>query len=411
MKKSHVIVALALAVGLLACMAQPARAQAAPKDVAEYNAYVGALGQTDPNAKISALEGFLIQYPNTVAKEDALLVLLGTYIQTQNQAKAIESANRIVQVNPNNLQGLIVLVSTKRGAAEANQNPQQNLTEARQLSERGLQAIPTAKLREGQSQEEFEKLKAQAEAIFNGAIGLAAMQTKDYAAAQKHLRAAVEANPNEVKDVYALATAYLSSNPPDDVNGLWFTARAANLVAGTPAEKQISDFGRKRYRHYHGSEEGWPELLAQTKGTPLPPPGFTIKAAPTPAEMAQQMVQSKSVREMNFAEFEFILGVGGTPAEKVWTELQGKPLRFQGKVIGASRTTLRLAATQDAIDENRADVELTMAAALPVRLVPKAGADIAVEGEPTGYDPKPFVMKMQNGTLLQTGGASRPRGR
>ncbi|MGH9651808.1 MAG: hypothetical protein ACRD3I_15250, partial [Terriglobales bacterium] len=207
------------------------------------------------------------------------------------------------------------------------------------------------------------------------------------------------------------ATAYLSSTPPDDVNGLWFIARAANLVAGSPAEKQISDFGRKRYRHYHGSEEGWPELLAQSKSTALPPAGFTIKPAPTPGEMAQEMVESKSVREMNFAEFEFILGVGGAPAEKVWTEIQGKPLRFQGKVIGATRTRLLLAATQDAIDENRADVELTMAAAIPIRLVPKVGADIAVEGEPTAYDAKPFVMKMQNGALLQTGGGARPRNR
>jgi tetratricopeptide (TPR) repeat protein len=410
MKKSYVIVALALAVGLLACMPELARAQSI-KDPAEYNAYVGALNQQDPRARISALEGFLIQYPNTVAKEDALLGLLGAYFQTQNQAKAIETSNRILQVNPDSLRGLVVLVSTKRAAAQANQNPQQNLAEAKQLAERGLQAITTAKPREGEPPADFETLKTQAGIIFHGAIGLAAMQDKQYDVAQKNLRAAVEANPNDVNDVYALATAYLSSVPADDVNGLWFTARAANLVAGTPAEKQISDFGRKRYRHYHGSEEGWPELLAQTKGTPLPPSGFTIKPAPTPAEMAQQMVDSKAVREMNFAEFEFILGVGGAPAEKVWTELQGKPLRFQGKVIGASRTTVRLAATQDAIDENRADVELTMAAALPVRLVPKAGADIAVEGEPTAYDAKPFVMKMQNGTLLQTGGASRPRGR
>ena len=42
------------------------------KDPAEYNAYVGAVQQTDPAAKISGLEAFLTQYPNSVMKNQAL---------------------------------------------------------------------------------------------------------------------------------------------------------------------------------------------------------------------------------------------------------------------------------------------------------------------------------------------------
>ena len=38
------------------------------KDPAEYNAYMGAIGQKDVNAKISGLEAFLVQYPNSVVK-------------------------------------------------------------------------------------------------------------------------------------------------------------------------------------------------------------------------------------------------------------------------------------------------------------------------------------------------------
>jgi len=75
---------------------QPQPAQASPsqpqqkkeiKDPAEYNAYVGAVQQTDPAAKISGLEAFLTQYPNSVMKEDALELLMGTYQQAGNQAK------------------------------------------------------------------------------------------------------------------------------------------------------------------------------------------------------------------------------------------------------------------------------------------------------------------------------------
>src|ERR1700720_4701787 len=56
------------------------------KDPAEYNAYVGAIQQKDPAAKISGLEAFLAQYPNSVMKTQALEILMGTYQQTGNQA-------------------------------------------------------------------------------------------------------------------------------------------------------------------------------------------------------------------------------------------------------------------------------------------------------------------------------------
>ena len=45
------------------------------KDPAEYNAYLGAYQQKDPNAKVSALEAFLTQYPNSVMKTTALELL------------------------------------------------------------------------------------------------------------------------------------------------------------------------------------------------------------------------------------------------------------------------------------------------------------------------------------------------
>src|SRR3989442_10186011 len=57
------------------------------KDAAEYNAYVGAIQQQDANAKTSALEAFLTQYPNSVMKTNALELLMGTYQQPNKQAE------------------------------------------------------------------------------------------------------------------------------------------------------------------------------------------------------------------------------------------------------------------------------------------------------------------------------------
>src|SRR6202048_3471730 len=73
------------------------------KDPAEYNAYVGAVQQTDPAAKVSGLEAFLTQYPNSVMKEDALELLMGAYKQTNNQPKMIDTAGKVLQATPCNI--------------------------------------------------------------------------------------------------------------------------------------------------------------------------------------------------------------------------------------------------------------------------------------------------------------------
>src|SRR3989440_5804980 len=175
---------------------QPGTAQQQPavpqqkkeiKDPAEYNAYVGAVQQSDAAAKISGLEAFLSQYPNSVMKEDALEVLMGAYQQTNNAAKMNDAAQRLLQANPNNLRALALLAYTKRAAAEANQNPQQNLAEGAKYAERGLQPMQTVPKPEGMSDADFDKLKKQTSAIFNGVDGIAALQAKDYAKAQQHL--------------------------------------------------------------------------------------------------------------------------------------------------------------------------------------------------------------------------------
>ena len=88
------------------------------KDPAEYNAYMGAFGQQDPSAKVSGFEAFVTQYPNSVMKEEALEQLMGAYQQTNNVPKMVETAQKVAQIDPNNLKALVLLVVGKREAEE-----------------------------------------------------------------------------------------------------------------------------------------------------------------------------------------------------------------------------------------------------------------------------------------------------
>ncbi len=390
--------------------AAPAQTQpAAPqqkkeiKDPAEYNAYVGAVQQKDATAKISGLEAFLAQYPNSVMKEDALELLMVSYQQTNNQAKMLDAAQRILQVNPNNLRALALLSYIKRAQAEAGQDAQNNLTQGAQFADRGLQALQTAPKPDGTSDADFTKMKTQMSAIFNGTSGMAALQGKNYPVAQQRLRAAVEADPNDLRNVYPLALADLTGTPPNQVEGLFFIARAANLAAGSPGQAQIESYGKNQYTKYHGSDQGWTDVMAAAKANPLPAAGFTITqyVPPTPAQQAADLVKTKAPKDMSFAEWELVLSAGApADAEKVWSAIKGVALQMEGIVIKAAPTELQMAASQDDIDQKRADIVVTMGGTIPAKLMPQEASTLDFEGTPVSYTPSPFVMTMEKGALL-----------
>jgi hypothetical protein len=327
-----------------------------------------------------------------------------------------DTAQRLLQLNPNNVRALALLAYSERIRAQANDNPQQNLPLAEQHGQKGAAALQNFAKPEGMSDADYANLKKQMDGIFNAAIGVAALQKKDFPTATKSLRVAVEATPTDFSIVYPLALAYLQSTPPDVVNGSWFAARAAS-IAPAQMQPQIEKYGKSQYTKYHGSDQGWTDVLAQAKAstTGLPPDGFTITqyVPPTPAEQAADLVKTKKVEEMSFAEWELVLSEGKPEdVEKVWSVLKGKPLQIAAQVINiASPTNLKLAGSSDDIDAKRADIDLTMTAAIPARLMPKEGADFQFEGTPVSYEPKPFVMTMKDGAILTAkapAGAKKP---
>ncbi len=410
MKKPLVILALALAAAASAqesAQQQPTQpgtpaqqGQQQKKEIknpAEYNAYITALNQQQPEMKASALETFLQQYPNSVMKVDALELLMATYQQIGNQAKVEDAAQKLLQADPNNLRALALLAYLRRAAAEAGQNPQQNAQEARQYAERGLQALPTATKAEGMSDADFQKLKEQTSAIFNGSAGFGALQGKDYKAAQQYLTASVQQDPNNLRNVYPLSVAYLEDTPVNPL-GLWYVARAAALSQNNP---QIVQYGRFKYIKYHGSEDGWQQVLQTAAQGPTPPAGFTVSPAPSPAEQAAALAKSKDPKQMDIAEWTLILTEAPPEVrDQVWNQIKGTKVPFAARVVDANRTTLNLAATADAIQANKADVQVTMAGPLTAAQTPKTGSDVQIVATVDSYDPNPFMLKMTDGQFI-----------
>jgi tetratricopeptide (TPR) repeat protein len=416
MKKSLVTLLLVLAIGALVQQAaaqatgQSASAQKQIKDPAEYNAYVNAIQQTTPAAKAQALEAFAQTYPNSVMKEDGLEQLMAAYQQAGDAPKTIDTANRILQVNPNNLRALALLSAYNRqiamqGGPQASQSAQQ----AEQYGLKGLQALQNMQKPEGMSNDDFVKLHNNFTAIFDGAVAFAALQKKDYATSQKDFREAVgdEGQPDLV-DVYQLATADLEAKPMNP-EGFWFIIKASQLAQG-PGQQQILEYGRKKYIRYHGKEDGWTDLVNQAKGSSsiMPPAGFTVAAAPpppSPAEQAADLVKSKDPKQMSFAEWELVLSSGNQQAaDTVWNAIKDKAVKLGANVISATASKITLAGSDDDIEAKKADIELTMEKPLPAKLVPAVGTLMNFQGTVSSYTPNPFMMTMTDGVLLDKNG-------
>ncbi len=404
--------------------AQPGAAQAAPatpapaaqaqapviKDPAEYNAYVGAIKQADPAAQISGLEAFLTQYPNSIMKTAALQTLMQDYQQTNNTAKTVETAQKLLTADPGNERALFLLAYIDRLKAQSGDpNAQQELADAKKYGQMGLEGLPKFTKPEGTSDADFEKMKEQMGGVFNAAIGLSDLQSKDYPAARKDLRAAVDSSPDFQKDfsvVYPLALAYAGPTPPDPnlppdpINAIWFTARSSALAPNPQYQTQIEKYAKNLYIKYHGGDDGWNDVLAQAKASPMPPTGFTIKPAPSPAEQAHNMVVATPPEKMDFAQWEFILSNGSqADQDTVWNAIKGKAVQLNGTVIKATPTEFQIAGSLDDIDAKKADITLTFEAPIPARLIPKEGASLDFQGEPASYTPNPFIMTMEKGML------------
>ena len=255
---------------------------------------------------------------------------------------------------------------------------------------------------------------------FQRRAGFAALQNKDYEHAQQFLRAAVEAEPNDIQNVYPLAMAYLTPKPPDSLNGLFFIARAVNM-ATSPGKEQIQTYGQKVYKNYHGSTDGWTDLLACAKANPLPTadcPKITQYIPPTPAEQAHDLVKDKTsdqIKQLSFGEWELVLSAGSQEdQDKVWNVIKGVPLQMEGTVLTASTpeatpptpplSVLTIAASEDDIEKKQADITITMTGVIPARTMPKEGATLDFEGTPVSYVPAPFMMTMEKGVLLKKAG-------
>ena len=430
-------------------VAAPAAAPAAdpcavpPMAAAEYAVYTNANTQTDPKAKAGALEQYLTQFPQSAMKVFTLETLMALYGNPpiSDAAKTLDAADRLLQVAPNDLTALAVEAGIRKGQADPITDAtakQAGYDSAASYAQKGLaatkpQCTPDA---------DFNKLKANYYPTFYSIVGYAAFSKKDTATAidayKKELAFvpldATKAVGQPLQDTFYLGEAYRFATPPDYLNCAFYESRA---IAYAPANFQaiMAPTAKYCYHKYHGPNDDQYAQLGTIAAANLNPPadlGTTIKPAPTPADIATQVIATTpDLGTLAPGDKEFILQYG-TPdqAAKVWGIVKGKSFQFDNVlVIASTPTQVQVAISDDAVQGKTADFtfNLTPPENIPelkvgatavqkaaynkkVAAAKKLADDIAAATQPgknvtlTGmYDsftPSPIMITMKDGVVV-----------
>jgi tetratricopeptide (TPR) repeat protein len=374
---------------------------------AEYAAYTNATSQTTPAAKAAAFESYLTTYPQSAVKADTLLQLMNLYYSLKQPDKAIDAADRLLQVDPNSLRGLAFEVFLHKQAGDAATDPaakQAAFDLASSFAQKGLAATKPKDMTDA----DFKTLQTGLTPTFYSAIATAALNKKDYPTAITNFKLELHAVPVDqttkpgplLQDTYSLGVAYWQSTPPDYVNCTWYTSRAA-AFAPDPYKTEFLKVANYCYKKYHGGADGYEAVTAAVPTSLDPPSTFTIKPAPSPADIVAQVIATTpDLSTLAIGDKEFILANGKPEdAAKVWDTVKGKTIEIpEVIVVSVSDTALTASVSDDAVQSKTADFTFNLKE--PLKSPPAVGDKVTLTGTYASFTPSPIMITMSDAELV-----------
>ena len=235
MKRMILAGVLVMAVGASGLMAkkdkknkdqeQPAQAQSQPagphpKSKAELEAVQALISaQGNPDATIAAAENLVTKFADTDYKDTALFMEAQAYRQKGDRDKAVIYGERTLATNPKNYQASLMLAElTVQGTRETDLDKADKLAKADKYANDSITAINEATKPNPQiTDEQWGDLKKDMIAQAHDALGMSALNRKDYNAAIDQFKQAIDGAAH-VEPAYEvrLASAYYQAGKNDE---------------------------------------------------------------------------------------------------------------------------------------------------------------------------------------------------
>jgi tetratricopeptide (TPR) repeat protein len=398
----HLLMAVA-AVGLLTptwvtAQDQPAAAAAKEpqyKDPAEFTLYDSILKDTTPKTKLEKLQEWQTKYPATEFVKQRQQLFLNTYVALNQPKEAVAAAKVILADNPKDFQSLYYTMYFTRALAGNNPTPDV-LDQGEKAAAAIVANIDTPP--PNVTADQWKGARPGVEMLGHSTLGWIAMQRKSWDAAEGEFQKTLALDPNSAETEYFMGTAIASEkNPQKMPAALFYFARAATHEgpeALAPAgRQQVLDYVKKAYKGFHGSDEGFNDLVALAKAQPAPPADYHIRTAKEIAEEAQKKEDADAASHPELTMWKNLKtqltgAEGATYFESSFKGAQVPTLK--GKVVKLvpelKPKTLMLALE----DGTTADATLKFEMALAGKV--DVGTELTFEGVPESYTASPFMV-------------------
>ena len=366
------------------------------KDRAEYDLFDAINKDTNPKTKLEKLQQWVKQYPQTDYTVERRTLLLSTYFQNGMAKEAVDIAKQVLADDPSNFSALFITVSFTQ--ALGGQNPPPDVLDQGEKASKALLGT-LDKIPPNFTEEQWRNQKPQVEALAHSTLGWIALQRKAWPEAEAELQKALQLNPNDGQVDYYMGTAIASQKDVAKMPAaLFYFARAATYEgpgALNPGSRQpVMGYVQRAYKGYHGSDEGFNNLLAAAKSSALPPPeGIHIKTATEIAEEQQKKAEEEAAKNPQLTLWKNLKAelTGPDGANYFNTSMKDAQVpTLKGKVVKLEpemKPKTVIMALEDGVTP---DATLKFEMALPGKVDP--GTELSFEGVPHSYTAAPFMV-------------------
>jgi tetratricopeptide (TPR) repeat protein len=368
------------------------------KDRAEYDLFDSITKDTNPKTRLEKLQQWEKQYPMTEWNKERRTLFLTTYAANNDGKNTTDVAKQILAEDPNDFTASYYIMLFTQPLYGQSQTPA-ILDDGEKAAKTILANIEMPPPNVAAAQ--WATLRPAVEVMAHKNLGFIAMQRKNWDEAEAELQKSLTMTPNDATLDYQLGTVIASEKKLDKLPAaMFYFARAATYQgqgALTPeGQKAAMTYVQKQYKNFHGSDEGFNDLVAAAKANPTPPAGFTIKNANELAQASaadEEKYNSTHPSEVLWKNLKMALTA--PDGANYFSMMKGTEVpTLKGKVIklepAVRPKTILLAMEDNTNNTTTADATLKFEMPLPGKV--EEGTELIFEGVADSYTAMPFMV-------------------
>lgn len=381
------------------------------KDRAEYDLYDAFTKAKDGKAKLDALAKWKSTYPDSEFKADREEAVLGVYqTDLKDVRRAFDQAKAMRATNPNNYYAIQTILGTVYNLPTPYAAPDlATAEETAKYTMDNADKVFAAANKPGNLQDaQWTQARPFILALAQRTYAWVFVQRKDDVRAEAELIKVVEAEANQPLFSYFLGSVQFNQrakNLAKIPNAIFNIARASEYdgQGALPAAQrtQFRTSVTSIYKQYHGSDEGFAEVLAAARAGARPPAGFKIRSI---TEIEQEKFANQEAWDAEHPMQAFwrdtiktpLMGENGDELFASTYKDAGLPpagqafAMFKAKIVSLTPEMNPTEIVVAVFDPNVPDAKLTFMDPLPGTM--DVGSDIEFKGALKSFEKDPFMV-------------------